>query len=95
MITLGFCGTVLNGNRGSQGAAITLNQEAVIVWKAVGSELHNDFDSPAGKAPDDVWNVYLDKLTACTKENVNQIFLLLLLMLALVWGMLLRAMMVP
>ena len=54
MITLGFGGTVLNGKRGSQGAAITLNQEGVIIWTAVGSELHNGFDSPAGKAPDDV-----------------------------------------
>lgn len=45
---------MLNGKRGSQGAAITFNQEGVIIWTAVGSELHNGFDSPAGKAPDDV-----------------------------------------
>ena len=34
---------VLNGKRGSQGVAITLSREGVIVWKAAGSELHIDF----------------------------------------------------
>ena len=41
--TSGLFRNVLSSNCGYQRVAIALWQEGVIAWKAVGSELHNDF----------------------------------------------------